>query len=101
MNGKRLSYSSARSLLLLSALALATLATASKSAAASQETDSAGEQIGIRRGICAVLGLPVGDRARVIKRAAARGDLVVYFQSPSAEDVSAVRQAAEAAGPTQ
>ena len=98
MNGKHFSFEPARTLLLLSALALATLATASESTAVSPEADSVVDQIGIRRGVCAVLGLPVGDRARAIKQAASQGDLIVYFQSPSAEEISAVRQAAEGAG---
>jgi len=56
------------------------------------------EQIGINRGICAVLGLPRADEPGFVADLARRSELVVYFQSASADEVAAVREAAAAAG---
>lgn len=55
------------------------------------------KQIGIDRGICAVLGLPNGGPHSVANLARA-SQLTVYFQSPRAEQVAAVREATSAAG---
>ena len=56
------------------------------------------EKMGLPKGICVVLGLPRADRPDSVTNLAAGGEMLVYFQSPDAEDVLAVRQAAEAAG---
>ena len=55
-------------------------------------------RIDIKRGVCAVLGLPEGQSADSVIDLARGSELLVYFQSPQAEDVQAVRKAAEAAG---
>ena len=69
---------------------------ASRSAAAKAE--SALEQIGIQRGVCAVLGLPKGNDASLVTDVAGGSELTVFFQSPADEEIAAVRAAAEAAG---
>ncbi len=56
------------------------------------------ERIGIERGICAVLGLPDADQPGFVAELAEGSELLVYFQSPRADEVVAVRAAAEAAG---
>ncbi|MFQ5808442.1 MAG: PQQ-binding-like beta-propeller repeat protein [Armatimonadota bacterium] len=58
---------------------------------------AAATAVGSGPGVCAVLGLPEGGAGPVIELATARG-WTVFFQSPEAEDVTAVRRAAEAAG---
>lgn len=50
------------------------------------------------KGICAVLGLPEANDAGFVTDLAAGSELLVYFQSPQADEVLAVREAAEAAG---
>ncbi|MHC4179692.1 MAG: PQQ-binding-like beta-propeller repeat protein, partial [Planctomycetota bacterium] len=56
------------------------------------------ERIGIRRGVCVVLGLPDQGRASFVTDGARGSELRVYFQSPEPREVAAVRRAAEAAG---
>jgi outer membrane protein assembly factor BamB len=56
------------------------------------------EQIGVHRGICAVLGLPDADGPEFVVELANESELVVYFQSSRADEVAAVREAADAAG---
>ena len=51
----------------------------------------------MQRGICAVLGLP-GEGANQIVDLSQASELLIYFQSPDAEEVTAVRKAAESAG---
>jgi len=55
------------------------------------------EKIGLRRGICVVLGLPRAAGATFVTDLAQGSELVVYFQSPVADEVLAVRQAARKA----
>lgn len=54
-------------------------------------------QVESSNGICAVLGLP-DARGPALVTDLAKGHALVYFQSPSAEEVLAVRKAADAAG---
>ena len=68
-----------------------------QAAQVSAEAKSALERIGARRGVTAVLGLPAGAGPGFVADIARGSELTVYFQSPQAEDVTAVRQAAEAA----
>ena len=56
------------------------------------------ERIETKRGLCAVLGLPEGQRAGFVTEVARGSELTVYFQSPNAEEVAAVRKSALAAG---
>jgi outer membrane protein assembly factor BamB len=68
-----------------------------EAAAIGEEAQAALEKIGIDKGICVVLGLPKGGVESVVDLA--RGsDLTVYFQSASAYEVNALRDAAEKAG---
>ncbi|KPJ74388.1 MAG: hypothetical protein AMS14_05565 [Planctomycetes bacterium DG_20] len=69
--------------------------------AAGAETSAGGalNELGIRKGVCAVLGLSKSGDARFVVDIAAGSELLVYFQSPDAGEVAAVRQAAEFAGP--
>ena len=63
----------------------------------SEPAQAALERIGINKGICVVLGLPKGGVRSVVDLA--RGsELTVYFQSASADEVNAMRHAAEKAG---
>ena len=55
------------------------------------------KEIGIRRGIIAVLDLPGGDAKYVVELATA-SELLVYFQSADADQINVVREAAESAG---
>ncbi len=56
------------------------------------------ERTGIDRGICAIRGLSDRDGAGFVTDVARGSELMVYFQSPRSEEVTAVREAAEAAG---
>ena len=56
------------------------------------------QQIGTEHGICAVLGLPEDGKTVSVIRLAQASRLLVYFQSPDAEDVLAVRRAAAGQG---
>ena len=69
-----------------------------KAAPLSGEAKAALGRIGTGTGVCAVLGLPEGDQGSLATDVARGSELLVYFQSPEAEEVSAVRKAAEAAG---
>jgi outer membrane protein assembly factor BamB len=59
---------------------------------------AAATAVGRGPGICAVLGLPEAEGTGLVIELAKAGGWTVFFQSPEAEDVTAVRQAAEAAG---
>ncbi len=63
--------------------------------AVADETGHLLERIGVRRGICVVLGEP---SCRTAIRLAGRSDLLVYVQLPHAQQVEQARRAAEAAG---
>lgn len=77
---------------------LAVASWAHAAAAARLDADSTLEQLGMQKGICAVLGLPRPDQPGFVTELAQGSELVVYFQSPSADEVAAVREAADAAG---
>ncbi len=62
------------------------------------DANAALEQIGMEKGICAILGLPNADRPGFVAELAKASELVVYFQSPDADEAAAVRKAADAAG---
>ena len=55
------------------------------------------QRIGVEHGICVVSGCPAAE-ARFVTDLAAGSRWLVYFQSPSPKQESAVRRAAEAAG---
>jgi len=50
------------------------------------------------KGICVVLGLPEGAGPSFVAQLAGAGEGLVYFQSPSAQEETAVRKAAQSAG---
>ena len=83
---------------ILAALLAAILASTLEAASVSDEAKSALEQIGTGRGVGVVLGLPDGDQGGFVTSVADGSELLVYFQSPKAEQVAAVRKAAGAAG---
>jgi outer membrane protein assembly factor BamB len=56
------------------------------------------KQIGISRGVCAVVGLAVPEGDSFVVGLANASELTIYFQSPRAEEVAAVRKKAAAAG---
>ena len=76
----------------------AATASALPAAEVSAEAKSALERIGIRRGVCVVLGLPGRGQAGFVTDLARGSELLVYFQSPRPREVAAVRKTAEAAG---
>jgi outer membrane protein assembly factor BamB len=55
-------------------------------------------QIGIDRGLCAVVGLPENGKAATVIDLARGSQLKIYFQSSRAEEVARVRDAAASAG---
>ncbi len=55
-------------------------------------------RIGIQDGICVVLGLPRAEAPGFVTELAQSTRLLVYFQSPDADEVALVRGAAELAG---
>ncbi len=67
-------------------------------AALASPTQAAERPVEVKRGICAVLGLTETEGANLPVDIASGNELTVYFQSPSAEEVAAVRKAAEKAG---
>jgi len=82
-------------------LRLMLLAFAVTSARAVEATSGAKEVLqraGLEKGICVVLGLPTADGPALVVDLAARSELTVYFQTPSAAEELAVRQAAAKAG---
>jgi hypothetical protein len=54
-------------------------------------------RLDVQRGIVAVVGLPAGNAADLVKALAGR-EITVWFQSSDAAEVAAVRQAADEAG---
>ena len=74
------------------------LALAARTTAAEREAGAALEKVGIRKGICVVLGLPPAAQPEFVADLAKGSELLVYFQSPSPEEVNEVRQSAEEAG---
>jgi outer membrane protein assembly factor BamB len=75
---------------------LIVLAAAGKPTLAADSPHSPERLFGVNRGIIAVLGLDGGDAGRVVGLAKSDG-ITVYFQSPVASEVAAVRKAAESA----
>ncbi len=72
--------------------------------ASGAETSTAGAakdapaRVELSKGICVVLGLPEARGPELVTDLASKGEALVYFQSPSAEEELAVRKAADAAG---
>jgi len=62
------------------------------------EATAALDRVATGQGICVVLGLPNADRPDFATQLAQGSELLVYFQSPSADEVAGVRKAAESAG---
>src|SRR3974377_1230746 len=56
------------------------------------------DRIGQKRGVVVFLGLPEQGKEKAVLELAKGSELLVYVQSASAEEVAAMRQAAEAAG---
>jgi len=71
---------------------------APEAAAIGAEATAALDRTATGQGICVVLGLPKADRPDFVTELAKRSELLVYFQSPSADEVAGVRRAAESAG---
>jgi outer membrane protein assembly factor BamB len=83
--------------LTLALFALATGFSAFSTAQADDAFDAAVAKLDVNRGIVTVLGLPDGGADAVVALAKADGRRV-YFQSPKAAEVAAVRRAADKAG---
>jgi outer membrane protein assembly factor BamB len=82
----------------LCAFLLPALTLAAQPAAIATEAELALRKSGTAKGICAVLGLPAADRARFVADLAKGSQLLVYFQSPDAAEVSQVRSIAAQEG---
>jgi outer membrane protein assembly factor BamB len=93
-----LSAQISRVLAILTVLLSAATASTLSAAEVSGNAKSALERIGIRRGVCVVLGLPDGTQPSFVTDVARGSELLVYFQSADMQEVAAVRKAAEAAG---
>ena len=65
---------------------------------AESEAKAALEKIGVRKGICVVLGLPRGDQGGFVMALAQKSELLVYVQLSDLRAMSRVQKAAEAAG---
>ena len=70
----------------------------SASKAVSPEVQAVLERVGSDRGICVFLGLPGGGKETSIVELARASELLLYVQSAAADEVAAMRQAAESAG---
>ncbi|MBM4039808.1 MAG: hypothetical protein FJ290_14975 [Planctomycetes bacterium] len=79
---------------LIVAIALAPTATE----AGEEGRDWTRQILGLRRGVCVVLGLPEGSGPEFANLLAEQGGLTVYFHAPEAAQVRAVREAAERSG---
>jgi len=84
--------------LLLWALAASPASFAAEAATIHPAVAKTLKQIGIDRGICAIIGLPEAGGAALVVDLTRGSELTIYFQSSSADAVAAVRQAAAAAG---
>jgi len=82
----------------MSVLLLITAVATAESAPIGRDAESALAKMGLRKGVCAVLGLPDNNQPGFVSELAAGSDLLVYFQSPDAEEVAAVRRAAQGSG---
>ena len=83
---------------ILAAASSATQGLALERASLAPQAKAALERIGIEKGICVILGLPPTGRPGLVAEVARGSELLVYFQSPDADEVARVRQAAETAG---
>ena len=77
---------------------LLTIAGWSAAAEIGEGAKAALAEMGVRKGVCAVLGLPEGQQAGFVADLARGSELLVYFQSPDAAELAAVRRAAAKAG---
>lgn len=87
-----------RLILLLGAVSWAAAALPAEPASMGADAKTALERIGTPRDVCVVLGLPQADRPGFVTDLAKGSRLLVYFQSPKAEEVARVREAADALG---
>jgi outer membrane protein assembly factor BamB len=78
--------------------ALGHLAAAAGPAEMGAEAKAALARIGVPKGIVALIGMPGPEERKALASLAVGSDLVFYFQSPTAEDVAAVRDESEQAG---
>jgi len=79
---------------LLLGLGLAVLPAATEAAKPGGPAPAAFEPVDLHGGICAVLGLPKSATPGDLNDLARSKELTVYFQSPDAAEIAAVRQAA-------
>jgi len=85
-------------LLVFVAFLVPTLSLTAAPVGLSGESDAALDKLGVRRGLCVVVGLPETDQPRFVTDLAAGSPLVVYFQSRDDAEVRAVREEAEKTG---
>jgi len=81
----------------ISVLFAVVIAGNAESAGIGRRAETALEEMGVRKGICVVLGLPE-NASGFVTDLAKGSELLVFFQSPDERDVTAVRRAAEEAG---
>ncbi len=77
---------------------LFTPASAAKPASGESLARAALKKLDVEKGVCAVLGLPDSAGPSFVTDLAKGSELLVYFQSPNADEVAGVRKAADAAG---
>jgi len=82
----------------LGLIGLLSVVASAGAAQAGAEAKEIPRRAGIQKGICVVLGLPKADEPGLVVDLATGSELTVYFQTPSAAEELAVRQAAEKAG---
>jgi len=75
----------------------ATMAVAAESADDKAAAKAVVATLSTEKGICVILGLPASANPAFVTEMAKQSELLVYFQSPRAEEVAAVREAAAAA----
>ena len=82
------------SALLALGLLFLTTGSAAESGEAGKRARAALAETGVRKGICAVLGLPDGGQPGFVTDLAKGSELLVYFQSPDEKEALAVSRAA-------
>ena len=85
-------------LVMLLVFVVAVLSVAGEPTTIEAQAIAALKKISIRKGLCVVFRLPKADQPDFVTDLATGSELLLYFQSPDATEVLAVRRAAEKAG---
>ncbi|MBI5394761.1 MAG: PQQ-binding-like beta-propeller repeat protein [Verrucomicrobia bacterium] len=82
----------------VSALVVTAASFAARDASGGAGAEAILRKVGTAKGICVVLGLPKAGEAEFVAQLASGNELLIYFQSPEADEVAEVRKSAEVAG---